>query len=162
MSFFFRHRILSGYDGRPYDRVAGFRVQGQPCVWCGGQACTGNNENLCFLPQKWKCGVIFLVHIHVWNFNPWSNRKDGMRDDRPSCIHGWFSQRDVKPGVFCGVACFLKSKIHHFQHLPTVSGTVPNNGFGIFLWGFAPANVMCRLSWVAPPMPHFPRKIRPY
>ena len=40
-----------GYDGRPYDRVAGFRVQGQPCVWCGGQACTGNNENLCFLPH---------------------------------------------------------------------------------------------------------------
>lgn len=40
-------QCLSSYDGRPYDRVAGFRVQGQPCVWCGGQACTGNNENLC-------------------------------------------------------------------------------------------------------------------
>lgn len=66
-----------------------------------------------------------------------------MRDDRPSCIDGWFSQRDVKPGVFCGVACFLKSKIHHFQQLPTVSGTVPNNGFRKVLWGFAPANVMC-------------------
>ncbi|CAJ1328727.1 unnamed protein product [Effrenium voratum] len=38
---------LSSTDGRPYVRVAGFKVQGQPCVWCGGRPCTENNDNLC-------------------------------------------------------------------------------------------------------------------
>lgn len=40
-------QCLSSFDGRPYERVAGFRVKGQPCVWCGGEACTANNDNKC-------------------------------------------------------------------------------------------------------------------
>eukprot|EP00913_Durusdinium_trenchii_P018627 g17505.t1 len=40
-------QCLSSFDGRAYERVAGFKVKGQPCVWCGGQACHGNNGNLC-------------------------------------------------------------------------------------------------------------------
>lgn len=36
-------------DDRPYERVAGLLVKGQPCVWCGGRACTDNNDNLCHL-----------------------------------------------------------------------------------------------------------------
>jgi len=38
---------LSSLDGRPFDQVAGLKVEGQPCVWCGGVPCNSNNGNLC-------------------------------------------------------------------------------------------------------------------
>ncbi|CAE8617299.1 unnamed protein product [Polarella glacialis] len=37
----------SSTDGRPYSFVAGFKAKGQPCVWCGGGACSEQNSNLC-------------------------------------------------------------------------------------------------------------------
>lgn len=38
---------LSSVDGRPFSHVAGFRVAGQPCVWCGGGNCHSGNSNRC-------------------------------------------------------------------------------------------------------------------
>ncbi|CAE8622538.1 unnamed protein product [Polarella glacialis] len=37
----------SSIDGRPYNFVDGFKVKGQPCVWCAGGACSEQNSNLC-------------------------------------------------------------------------------------------------------------------
>ena len=42
-----KETCLSSKDGRPYTQVAGLKVEGQPCVWCGGVPCTTNNANLC-------------------------------------------------------------------------------------------------------------------
>ncbi|CAE8629332.1 unnamed protein product [Polarella glacialis] len=38
---------LSSKDGRSYASVAGLKVRGEPCVWCGGGPCSTNNPNLC-------------------------------------------------------------------------------------------------------------------
>ncbi|CAE8699816.1 unnamed protein product, partial [Polarella glacialis] len=38
---------LSAVDGRPMQYVAGFKVAGQPCVWCGGGPCDSLNANRC-------------------------------------------------------------------------------------------------------------------
>lgn len=38
---------LGSKDGRPNIKVDGFKVRGQPCVWCGGGLCTTNNNNMC-------------------------------------------------------------------------------------------------------------------
>eukprot|EP00931_Biecheleriopsis_adriatica_P029353 TRINITY_DN1743_c0_g1_i1.p1 TRINITY_DN1743_c0_g1~~TRINITY_DN1743_c0_g1_i1.p1 ORF type:complete len:2698 (+),score=678.60 TRINITY_DN1743_c0_g1_i1:54-8147(+) len=38
---------LASVDDRPYDRIAGLQVSGQPCVWCGGITCNSNNNNMC-------------------------------------------------------------------------------------------------------------------
>eukprot|EP00930_Biecheleria_cincta_P021635 TRINITY_DN1597_c0_g1_i4.p1 TRINITY_DN1597_c0_g1~~TRINITY_DN1597_c0_g1_i4.p1 ORF type:complete len:3086 (-),score=717.12 TRINITY_DN1597_c0_g1_i4:161-9034(-) len=40
-------KCLSSIDGRPFKQVAGLKVQGQPCVWCGGGMCNENTNNLC-------------------------------------------------------------------------------------------------------------------
>lgn len=42
-----RNTCLQSVDGRPFAQVAGLKVEGQPCVWCGGLPCTSNNGNLC-------------------------------------------------------------------------------------------------------------------
>eukprot|EP00913_Durusdinium_trenchii_P033130 g31018.t2 len=38
---------LASLDGRPFAQIAGLKVEGQPCVWCGGVPCNSNNGNLC-------------------------------------------------------------------------------------------------------------------
>eukprot|EP00439_Symbiodinium_sp_Y106_P072232 s1827_g13.t1 len=42
-----KDKCLTSRDGRPFIKVAGFDVHAQPCVWCGGKPCHGNNDNLC-------------------------------------------------------------------------------------------------------------------
>ncbi|CAE7445884.1 Esyt3 [Symbiodinium sp. CCMP2456] len=42
-----KDKCLTSRDGRPFIQVAGFDVHAQPCVWCGGKPCHGNNDNLC-------------------------------------------------------------------------------------------------------------------
>eukprot|EP00434_Breviolum_minutum_P040228 symbB.v1.2.035742.t1/scaffold4886.1/size33457/2 len=37
---------LSSVDGSPYKQIAGLKVEGQPCVWCGGGLCS-EHGNLC-------------------------------------------------------------------------------------------------------------------
>ncbi|CAE8671921.1 unnamed protein product, partial [Polarella glacialis] len=38
---------LASVDGRPYDTIAGFKIAGQPCVWCGGVACVVGSDSVC-------------------------------------------------------------------------------------------------------------------
>jgi len=40
-------QCLASKDGRDIESVAGLKVSGQPCVWCGGGFCSSNNANLC-------------------------------------------------------------------------------------------------------------------
>eukprot|EP00931_Biecheleriopsis_adriatica_P071916 TRINITY_DN4589_c0_g2_i1.p1 TRINITY_DN4589_c0_g2~~TRINITY_DN4589_c0_g2_i1.p1 ORF type:complete len:1033 (+),score=298.16 TRINITY_DN4589_c0_g2_i1:60-3158(+) len=38
---------LASRDNRSIASIAGLRVQGEPCVWCGGGPCSTGNANLC-------------------------------------------------------------------------------------------------------------------
>eukprot|EP00913_Durusdinium_trenchii_P008051 g7550.t1 len=35
---------LASVDGSPYKQIAGLKVEGQPCVWCGGAPCSENGK----------------------------------------------------------------------------------------------------------------------
>eukprot|EP00660_Eupelagonema_oceanica_P019272 gene19272-biopygen4652 len=43
---------LGNKDGRAATTISGRRVNGEPCVWCGGSACTSDNSNKCE-PYHW-------------------------------------------------------------------------------------------------------------
>ncbi|CAE8653098.1 unnamed protein product [Polarella glacialis] len=62
---------LSSLDGRPYRQIAGFLVEGQPCVWCGGVACNSNNDNLCE-PHDFAVhgtGHAFVTHLAARSYS---------------------------------------------------------------------------------------------
>jgi len=47
-----RDLCLSTRDGRPWRKWNNQLISGEPCVWCGGQACRTHSSKLC-LPYDW-------------------------------------------------------------------------------------------------------------
>mmetsp|Transcript_74849 Transcript_74849/g.194654 ORF Transcript_74849/g.194654 Transcript_74849/m.194654 type:complete len:1051 (-) Transcript_74849:170-3322(-) len=56
---------LNSRDGRFFDLLHGRRIRGQPCVWCGGKACSEQSENKCE-PYQWVVGNPLVKQPSAW------------------------------------------------------------------------------------------------
>ncbi len=93
--------------------------------------------------------VFFLSNINIWNFRPRPNKKDGMRWWEMTYLHRWtvgLAKGMWNLAFFSEWLAFWNQKLIS-SNIFQLFQVVPNNGDRKFLWGFAVANVMCRVSW---------------
>eukprot|EP00440_Ansanella_granifera_P064374 gb/GFBE01069792.1/.p1 GENE.gb/GFBE01069792.1/~~gb/GFBE01069792.1/.p1 ORF type:complete len:2508 (+),score=606.03 gb/GFBE01069792.1/:1-7524(+) len=101
---------LSSVDGRAHGQVAGFKVAGQPCVWCGGGDCHSHNGNKCE-PYDYVMngeGVAFDTFHAVGTY-----KVAACENGKPAehALNSGFSTHGTSLAVSCGGASHVWGKV---------------------------------------------------